>query len=201
MFSQMGSFDEPIVPMSNAPEVKAIPRPVRRKSLKSQLIFLAINLLVITPTMVVIYLTIVAHGLRSCLSVFATRLSRLPIPGSGMLAQYDGFNRLDIAAVTSLVLCVTVAYVWYRVFLELAGHGRLRWEPGGQGIMTALFAAIAFCMIAGDCGLFYLGLTSQTSSGWDSTSTYVCIGATILYSIGLAFVGGLHADYHTTESS
>ncbi|MEO1616657.1 MAG: hypothetical protein AAFV88_12445 [Planctomycetota bacterium] len=196
MFEQMGSFDNGFSPVGSG-EAGSISR--RRKSLKSQLVFWFVNLFLVVPAIVVVYLTIVADGLRSTLAVFATKLSKLPIPGAGVLAEFDGFNRIDIASVTALILCVTVSYIWYRVFIELSGNGPLGRRGPGADILVWVLGVIAAILVIGDAFIFYAGMSSQASSGWNSTPQFVCIGATVVYTVGLAFLGGYHADYHTTE--
>lgn len=199
MFEQMGTFDQGFEPVGGSDAAGPVGPFKRRKSLSSRLIFWSANLLLVAPAIIGIYLTVVADGLRNSLSVFATRLSKLPIPGIGIMAEFDGFDRIDIATVTALIMCVTVSYLWYRIFIELSGHGRFAGGSGRQDILMWVFAAIAAVLIVGDALIFYAGMSGQTASGWGAQSSTVCIGATIVYAVGLAFLGGYHADYHTTE--
>ncbi|QDV81381.1 hypothetical protein [Planctomycetes bacterium TBK1r] len=196
MFEQMGTFDSAFQPTGQE-AASSLPR--RRKSLKSQIVFWLVNLVLVAPAIVVVYLTIVADGLRNLMSVFATKLSKLPIPGIGAMAGFDGFNRIDIAAVTAMILCVTVSYIWFRVFTELSGHGRLSRQSNGNPILVWLLVGIAAILVIGDALIFYAGMSNQAAGGWTGTPQSVCIGATVVYSVGLAFLGGYHADYHTSE--
>ena len=197
MFEEMQSFQNAFAQVR--PDGTAASAPIirKRKSLKQRLVFWLVNLVLVLPAILVVYLTVVAEGLRLLLGVFGTRLSRTAIPGAGILEQFDGWNRVDIASVTALILCVTVSYVWFRVFNELSGRGDLA-QGGTPQVVLLLLSIIAAILVIGDALIFYFGLSSQASSGWTETPQYVCVGATVLYSVGLAFLGAYHGDYHTS---
>ena len=199
MFEQMGTYDQGFEPVDGNGSAGPAGPFKRRKPLARRLIFWCANLFLVAPAIIGIYLTVVADGLRNSLSVFATRISKLAIPGIGIMAEFDGFDRIDIATVTALIMCVTVSYLWYRIFIELSGHGRFVGGTGSQNVLMWVFAAIAAVLIVGDAFIFYAGMSGQAASGWGTQSNSVCIGATIVYAVGLAFLGGYHADYHTTE--
>ncbi|MEO1527977.1 MAG: hypothetical protein AAFX06_21295 [Planctomycetota bacterium] len=197
MFDQMAdAFDHGFTPVGSETS-RSISPLKRRKSLKSRITFWLVNLLLVAPAIIVVYLTVVADGLRASIDVFATRLNKLPVPGAGMLAQFDGFDRIDIASVTALILCVTVSYLWYRIFIELSGHGRFNNPDQRQMILMWFFGVMAIVIIVGDALIFLAGMTGQ-ASGWGGSSQPMCIGATVVYAFGLALLGGYHADYHTS---
>ena len=150
--------------------------------------------------MVVVYLTVVADGLRASIAVFGTSDSaNFQFQGLDSWLNSMAFDRIDIACVTALILCVTVSYLWYRIFIELGGHGRFLGATGNQRVLMWFFAVIAAVLVVGDALLFYTGMSGQSASGWGGVSQNVCVGATVVYAVGLAFLGGYHADYHTAE--
>lgn len=197
MFEQMNSFQQAFAPVGTGGTTSPTPVNRRSKSFKDCIVFWTVNLIVVLPAILVVYLTIVAEGLRYLLGAFATPLSRTPIPGAGMLRDLDGWDRADIASVTALILSITVSYIWYRIFNELSGHGNLM---GGQrsSIVGLLLLAISLVLVVGDSLIFYCGISSQANTGWTETPAYVSVGATILYAVGLAFLGAYHSDYHTS---
>ena len=108
-----------------------------------------------------------------------------------MARQYDGFDRLDLAIVMSLLLFVVVTWLWNRVFSELQGFGSIVSRRKQSPIVFCLLSFIAVVILAGDALIFYVGLSSQSSSGWSETPSYVAPVATLIYSCGLLFwVGG-----------
>lgn len=194
MFEQIGSFDQAF--SSPADHPAASPRPIkRRRPWREVAIFWGANLFVM-PIVGTIYATIIAEGLRRLMPIFQLRLYKLAIPGAGIARQYDGFDRLDIAIVMSLLLFVVATWLWNRVFSELQGFGSIVSRRKQAPIVFCLLSFIAVVILAGDALIFFVGLSAQSSSGWSDTPSYVAPVATLIYSCGLAVLGWWHSDYH-----
>jgi len=140
--------------------------------------------------------TVHPSDLAGVLPVFQMRLYNLPIPGAGIARNYDGWNRLDLALLMSLLLFAVVSWLWYRVFTELLGFGTIWARRHSAPVVAYLLTGITVVLIAGDAFIFYVGLSSQTASGWSETPEYVAPAATIIYACGLAVLGWAHSDYH-----
>lgn len=153
------------------------------------------------PLVATVYVVIVAEGLRLQLSVFATRLYKLPVPGVGLLRQYDGFDRLDLAVVMSLMLFIAVTYLWIRIWNEIGPSGTLNQRRHALPIFFWLQVAIASVILLFDASIFYMGLQAKASSGWSQTSAIVPLVATVLYAAGLAMLGAWHAEHYERFSS
>lgn len=196
MFENMGGGFDQAFPRT--PESQ--PQPIRlRKTLQQRLVFYSVNALVL-PLVALCYLSISAEGLRQMMSVFAMRLYSLPVPGIGLMRQFDGWNRLDLAIVMSLLLYGAVSYIWFRTFKELMGFGELVSQRSSNPILVYLIASVVGVVILGDCFIFYYGLESKASSGWGNTPAFVPAAATLVYMSLLALVGAYHADYHYSGS-
>ncbi|EAQ79313.1 hypothetical protein [Blastopirellula marina] len=166
----------------------------RRKSLGKRIVFYAANL-VLMPIVALVYLTVGAEGLRVIMPIFQMRLYKLPVPGAGMLRNYDGFDRLDLSMLMALILFIAVTLLWIRVFKELQEMGEITRQRSRNPILFYLLTGIAAIILLGDAGIFYVGLDSQTSSSWSEAPSYVAPAATVLYMAGLALIGAWHADY------
>ncbi len=193
MFDEMDSpFNEAFGKSPESPR----PTPLRvRKTWQQTLTFWGTNLLVM-PFVLVCYLTISAEGLRQMMGVFGMRLYKTPIPGAGLLRNYDGWDKLDIGSVAALLLCVSASYIWFRVFTELMGYGKFTEIRTKKPILFYLLTAFIGIMLIGDSAIFYFGLQSKAAGGWSETPFYIAPMATILYMAGLALLGAWHADYH-----
>jgi len=174
---------------------KPLQQPKRRTTFFGWLMFVSANILLL-PLVALIYVIVGAQGLREMMSIFETRLYRTPIPGAGILRQYDGLNRIDLAMCMGLLLFVIVSYIWVRVFLELRGVGHIAAQRTKNPAFFYCIVSIAAVILIGDAGLFYLGLASQTASGWFETPPYVPMAASVIYLAGLALLGAWHADQH-----
>lgn len=192
MWDAMGSFDQAFAksPGGQPPQLRM------QKTLGEQIAFWGANTLLL-PFIGVCYLVVSAEGLRQMMPVFATRLYKLPVPGAGLMRGYDGFDRLDLAIVMALLLCVAISFLWFRVFLELMGSGAYAGALRGKPVLFYLLASICGVILLGDATIFYFGLQSKAASGWSETPAYVPALATALYMTGLSLVGAWHADYHT----
>ncbi|QDT07488.1 hypothetical protein K227x_59150 [Rubripirellula lacrimiformis] len=197
MFEQMGSFDQAF-PTTGENASKATRQVTRSRTWREVLVFWGANLFVM-PIVGTIYATIIAEGLRRLMPIFQLRLYKLPIPGAGLARHYDGFDRLDLAIVMSLLLFAVVTWLWVRVFSELLGFGTIVSQRQSNPVVFYLLSFIALVILAGDALIFYVGLASQSSSGWTETPPYVAPVATLIYSCGLAMLGWWHSDYHNSN--
>ena len=197
MFDQLGSFDEVFGDggEGGAPHAK----PIRcRKPVREWTVFVAANA-VVMPIVGLIYASVIAEGLRVLMPVFERKIYKLPIPGAGLARNYDGWDRLDLALVLSLLLFAVGTWLWTRVFIESQGYGTIAQQRLSNPVIfyMAIFVAVVF--IGGDAGIFYIGLTTQSASGWTEGPDWVAPGATLIYMCGLAIVGWWHADFRTSS--
>lgn len=196
MLEELGDFDQAFAhapePGSPAPSLGPLRR---RKTLRERFAFWGLNLLIM-PLVALCYLTIGAEGLRRTMGVFSMRLYKLPVPGAGLLRQYDGWDRLDLSMLMALVLFGGVTFIWMRLFRELLGFGAVRQVGSRRPILLGLLGVVAIIVVLGDAAIFYVGLQSQVASGWGDAPEYVPLVATVVYMAGLALVGAFHADYH-----
>lgn len=196
MFDQLGSFDQAFARTPDGggqlPDVK----PLRvRKTWGQRIVFWGTNA-VFMPFVALCYLTIGAEGLRQMMSIFSMRLYKTPIPGAGLLRQYDGWDRVDLAMLMALLLFAAVTFIWIRVFTELMGFGNLAERRAKNPVLFFLLTTIVAIIVLGDCAIFYCGLEAKATSSWGDTPEYVPAIATIIYMAGLALIGAWHADYH-----
>lgn len=170
-----------------------------RKSTREKIIFWTLNALLM-PLVGLVYVVVVAEGLRVQMSIFAMRLYKLPVPGAGLLRQYDGFDRLDLAIPMSLMLFVAVSYLWIRFWKESGVGGELGAKRKSLPLFFWMQVAVAAIIVLMDAGVFYMGLAAKASSGWSETPAFVPVAATVLYAAGLAMIGAWHADYHEKKN-
>ncbi|QDV61989.1 hypothetical protein [Crateriforma conspicua] len=200
MFEQLGTFD-PVFPDVPEDTTTVPPRTLplkRRKTLRECCVFIFANL-IIMPIVGLIYASVIAEGLRRLMPIFQLRIYKLPVPGLGIARDYDGWDRLDLAIVMSLLLFAVVTWLWMKVFIELQGFGTIADTRHTHPIVFFLLAGIATVIICGDALIFYVGLSAQSASGWTETPAYVAPAATTLYSCGLAVLGWWHADFKTSS--
>ncbi len=189
-------FDEPF----SAADPSRPQRPVfLKKSFRQRVMFYGINLLV-GPLICLIYWTIVADGIETVIPIGRMPLHRLAVPGAGLLKAYDGFDRLTISHIISLVAFSAALFLWARVFIEMMGGGTLSGLRHRAPVVYWILASIVFAILFGDAALFYIGLQVQASSSWNETPAYVPIATAALYMCGLAAFGAFHADYHCSGS-
>ena len=193
-------FERLVVPAEKSPPLNGQPFGPGQSSdqgvsVKQLIIFWGVNALFV-PLVALVYIVVVAEGLRMQMSVFAMRLYKLPVPGAGLLRQYDGFDRLDLAVPMSLMLFIAVSYLWIRFWKEVGPHGGIMAKRDAFPVYFWMQVAVACIIVLFDAGIFYLGLIAKASSSWSGTSTVVPLAATILYAAGLAMLGAWHADHH-----
>lgn len=170
--------------------------PIRKaKTFKQRLVFGLVNLTVM-PLVALVYLSIGAEGLRTCLPIFSTRLYRLPVPGAGVMRDFDGWDRLDLSMVMAMAMLGVASFIWYRVFKELQGFGELRYQRKSNPLLFLLITHVAGVILCADTAIFYVGLSTQSASSWSETPQWVPVAATVLYTAGLAMLGAFHSDYH-----
>ncbi len=193
MLEPFRGFDQafersPVAPSSMLPPLR------RRKTFMQKTYFLLANL-IIMPILMVVYATIIADGLRVTLPIFQRKLYTLPVPGLGLLRQYDGWNRADLSIVVSLLLFVALTWLWMRVISELQGFGTILQHREQSPYYFYLVATIAGVIILGDAALFWAGIQAQSAGGWNEVPEFVAPLATLLYTCGVAAVGAWHADH------
>ncbi len=202
MFESFNSFQEAFAASPNTGEP---PRRVRqnhrpRKSLGQIIAFYSLNL-VILPLVALCYLTLGATGLREEMPVFQTRFYRLPIPGASYLRDFDGWDKLDLAAPMALVLFIALGLLWKKIFVFLQDGDRITKQKEDNPVLFYLMAGIVAVIVLGDAGIFYAGLSSTVESSWNQENAgYIPAVATVIYGAGLALLGAWHADYYRTES-
>lgn len=193
MFNPFRSFEQVYPPHAGATSQHM---PIRhRKTLKERFVFWMANLFLM-PIVAMCYLAIGAEGLRQLMPVFQMKIWKLPIPGAGLMQQYDGFDRADLGMVFALLLFVATTFVWIRLFKEVHGFGTIAQRRTQNPPLFFLLAAVAIIVLVGDAGIFYIGLEAKTANSWTQTPAYVPVAATAVYLAGLALIGAWHADYH-----
>ena len=162
--------------------------------------FFGLNL-VVMPPVVLIYVTVVSKGLEITLPVLGTKLYRTGFPGIGALKQYDGFDRLTIATLMSLVLCIVLLMTYKKLFELLQSPGQLKLLRSENPVLFTIVAGIFSTVILADGAAFYAGVASELNSSWGSeTSGAIPAVATVLYAATLASISLWHHDYFKTES-
>lgn len=195
MFDKLDSFAQAFERENGSGGRSVSAEPLKiRKTLSQRLTFIAANALVL-PVVAITYQIVSADGLRSMLGVFSTRLYKLPIPGASMMRQYAGWQKLDAASLSALLLFGGVTYIWYRIFSELLGEGRLLQRCRDSLVLFYMVAGIAGIILCGDCVVFYSGLQAKAAGGWVETPAYVAPLATLLFVSGQAAIGWFHADW------
>jgi len=196
MFNDFDQFEEAFM---NSPDSVGMRRPPplrRRKTIKQWLSFYLANLFVM-PVVCLVYATIIADGIRLLLPIFRRRLYQLPIPGAGMARNFDGWDRVDLAIIVSILLFGAITWLWCKVWIELLGFGNILEQRHQSPVVFNMLLAITAIIIVFDAGIFYYGLAAQTSSGWTDAPSYIVPAATLIYSAGLAVLGWWHADFKT----
>lgn len=166
-----------------------------RKTLGEKIAFWGTNCLVM-PLIGTCYLVISAEGLRQMMSVFSIRLSSLAFPGASYLRDYDGFDKLDLAVLMSMLLYIVITMVWIKLFSALMNGEEFLRQRTTNPVLFYTLTTVGTIILLGDAILFFFGLDAKASSGWSNTHPsvpYLCTG---LYLSLLAGVGAWHADYH-----
>lgn len=176
----------------------SMPRTLRRKkTLPQKIAFWGANA-IFMPLVALCYLVISADGLRQMLPLLSLRLYKLPVPGAGLLRQWDGWNRLDLSMLMALLLFAAITFIWIRVFTELMDAGSFVERRERNPILFYLLSAVVVVVVIGDCLIFYFGLAAKAASSWADVPSYMPALATTLYMACLALLGAWHADHHTS---
>tara|TARA_R110002049_G_scaffold309101_2_gene516881 strand:+ start:830 stop:1438 length:609 start_codon:yes stop_codon:yes gene_type:complete len=196
---QFEDFDEAFAhtPVDAEPD-GGTPQIRRRRESQEWLTFWSANAIIL-PLVAMIYASVISEGLRQIMPIFQMRLYRMPVPGAGMIRQWDGWDRVDLAFVMSLLLFALVAWLWCRIFIEAQGLGRIAKQRQQNPFVFYMLTTFAVVLIGGDALIFYVGISAQSESDWNETPAYVAPLATVLYSCGLAVLGWWHSDYHTSN--
>ena len=191
-------FDEafPQAPRPDGAPVQMTPLR-RKKTFMQKLTFWGGNLL-LTPLVCIVYITVIAQGLREMISVFCTRVYKLPLPGAKSLRDLQGWGDIDLAVVMSVLIFVVVSFIWIRVFKVLIGWSDLTDQGRPNLLLYGFLGFIAATILATDICLFYWGLAAKASSGWSDSPGYVAAVASVAYMASLALWGWWHADYHAS---
>lgn len=169
----------------------------RKKTVAQKIAFWGANC-VVMPLVSLCYLTISADGLRQMLPLLSLRIYKLPVPGAGLLRQWDGWDRLDLSMLMALLLFVAITLIWIRVFTELMDSGSFAERRDRNPLLFYLLAAVIVVVVIGDCSIFYFGLAAKAASSWTDVPAYMPALATTLYMACLALLGAWHADHHTS---
>ncbi|MEZ6137024.1 MAG: hypothetical protein R3C53_19185 [Pirellulaceae bacterium] len=166
----------------------------KRRPLGRRMVYWLANGLLM-PLILTLYAVIVADGLALLVPVMAMRIGRLPIPGAALAANYDGFDRVTLAHVGSMLLFVVVTWLYIRIFDELQGFGSVAKQAAKNPALVYVLTGVALTILGADALLFYAGMTAKTQSGWTESPSYVAPLATLLYTASLAVIGYWHSEY------
>lgn len=200
MFEKLGSFDQVFEHTPDAGgELMHVEPLRRRKTLGQKITFWGANAFLM-PLVAVCYLTISAEGLRQMMGIFSMRLYKLPVPGAGLLRNYDGWNRLDLSMLMAILMFGAVSCILIRVFMVLMDSGRIERYRSQNPMLFFLLVTMTGIIVCGDSAIFYFGLKSKATSSWSDTSEHIPAMATVIYMCGLSLIAAYHADYHTSET-
>jgi hypothetical protein len=118
--------------------------------------------LITLPFLALIYLVVISEGLRLLVPVLGLKLHKLPLPGFSALRGFEGFYRLDMAHLFSVLLLWAVWYLWtVNLWILFAGpdfFARTRWDPETY---TKFVRGLGVVILGADAILFYVGMTQQ----------------------------------------
>jgi len=172
------------------------PSPIRmNRTWKESFVFWLLNLLVL-PLIATVYLAVSAAGLRLSLSLLNMKLYKLPIPGAGILRNYDGWDRLDLAMPLALLLFVAVSLLWGRIFRGLYDTTKTSIRRSHNPILFYLMAGLLATILIADASIFYIGLESHTGGSWSEAAKYAPAVATAVFVVTPALLAAFHADHH-----
>ncbi len=156
--------------------------------------FFGMNLLLM-PLVAVIYVTINAEGLRAFMPFFGMPVYRLPVPGFGILREYDGWNRLDLGHITAFGLLILLSWIWAWVVKNLARTGDSEFEREYRSTLFYIWSIVSTALIGIEASVFFAGLVSFGGGLWSSTSWAVALGVTALYMLGMLCIAKWHNDF------
>lgn len=131
----------------------------------------------------VVYVSIIAEGLRILVPPLGQKLWKLPL--LTFLRDYEETHRLDLAPVMSVFILIAVFVLWEQV-LEI---WLVRQEKGSAWLMdnkAILIVGLGSLVLGADICLFYVGVVQ---SGWGGVSfSFSALIATAAYLGVLVFV-------------
>ena len=172
------------------------PNPIRMKrTWREEFIFWFLNALIL-PLISTVYLAVSAAGLRLSLSLLNLKLFKLPIPGAGLLRNYDGWDRLDLAMPLALLLFVAVSLLWGRIFRGLYDTTKTSIRRSHNPVLFYLVAGLLGTILFADAAIFYIGLESHTAGNWSEAAKFAPAVATAVFVAVPALLAAWHADHH-----
>jgi hypothetical protein len=111
----------------------------------------------------IIYISVISDGARILLPDLGKKLSKIPF--LGVLADYEGWHRLDCAHVFAFFMLVAVFFLWswlIRLWLrphDGAGEG---WDAQNYQRLVTVLAAVMLCA---DAFLFYRAVVEMDWAG------------------------------------
>jgi hypothetical protein len=145
---------------------------------------------IVIPVLGLIYWIVNSQGLRLSISIFATKLYDIPLPGFSFLARYKGVDDLDLAHVFAIFMLFAVWFLTVRLLkMFLFGYeadARLN-NTFHKGFLYSVSAVV----ILADLVMFYQGILDQTW-GFGSAGGLTPAIATIGYTGLLAFLAYVH---------
>ena len=170
--------------------------PIRmNRTWKESFVFWLSNILVL-PLIATVYLSVSAEGLRRSLSLLNLKLFKLPIPGVGVLRNYDGWDRLDLAMPLALLLFIAVSLLWGRIFRGLYDTTRTTIRRSHNPALFYLMAGLLATILIADASIFYIGLESHTAGNWSEAAKFAPAVATAVFVAVPALLAAWHADHH-----
>lgn len=138
------------------------------------LVYLAYKL-TLQAAMVVIYVGVIADGLRRQHSIFGQKVYRVPLLES--LRDFEVTYRLDYAMVVSIMMACLVCWAW-SMMIEMYLDGMSSVTDRKRREYTG-WIVLGTAVLVGDAILFY---SSAAEAGWSGTSLSLSAGvSTIVY--------------------
>ncbi len=133
----------------------------------------------------IVYFVLIAEGIRQVLPTLGIKLSK--IPGLGLLSEYEGIHKLDLAHLLSIIILIFAWIQWRELLLvwlspepEQSAFG---WRPRRHQEITVILAAV---VLISDGLLFYSAMADLAWNGsWFSITAFI---ATVVYVAILVFV-------------
>jgi|GEM_PF-3807752 len=175
-------------------EIRQLLETAAPRTQKAKTKFLLQNLL-LTGFVFAVCMTINAEGLRDLVPSLAVRVYRSPIPGTGILASYDGWNRLDFAHMFAVILVGFASRVWGWLYKHMADKGGSAIEREDQPLLFFTTLIIAISLVALEAVTFFLGLMLFGGGGWEGSSIVGCLVLTFIYTGLLLAIAKWHNDF------
>ena len=132
----------------------------------------------------VIYISVMADGLRTLIPALGQKLYQLPLLGE--LKHYEGTHRLDLAPFMAFLIAIAVFYLWERILSFWLGaeyDDGPHWDSEKEG---ELVLKLGYVLLGADILLFY---SAMTAAGWgESVFSFSALLATISYIGVMIFV-------------